>query len=231
MLNRLARALLLLPALAGPAAAQSVAHTQQVAFRLGTAAPLSRYSQVPGMDVPLPQYYGADAKVGNPGFSFGGQYLYNIKDTIGLGLDFEYGAPQAKIFDVVSYRYISKPEDLKLLAVGKYSWLPEYRVRPFGLVGVGVGKFWLKQTQGTAPGQIRIVNGRPDTSTLTLVNNSSTGLAWAFGAGADADLTERWVLTFDLRWSQISISRSRFWGDKYQAMNASLQLGYRIGKI
>jgi hypothetical protein len=57
------------------------------------------------------------------------------------------------------------------------------------------------------------------------------GFAWAVSAGADLDITQRLLLTFDLRWSQISISRSRFWGDKYQAMNASLQLGYRIGRI
>lgn len=231
MLNRFVRALLLLPVLAGSAAAESVAGTHLLAVRWGAAVPLTRDTNEVGIvDSPsgATRYYPADAKVGSPGFDFGAQYLYNLRPSFALGLDFDYNATQARAYDVISYRYDSRPRDLKLLAVGKYSWLPEYRLRPFALAGAGFGRFWFKQTQGTAPGQVR-----PDgsTTTETLMNNSSTGFAWAFGAGADADLTERLVLTLDLRWSQLAISRSRFFGDKYQGMNASLQFGYRIGKI
>jgi opacity protein-like surface antigen len=199
-------ALALVLGCAASAQGQAKAGAHILSLQAGTSLPLTRYT-VP--DVP----------VGNQGAAFGGRYLYNWRPRIGFGADLLYSAFGSKPFSSVTHDVLSRPRLLQALAVGKYSFLPEWKWRPYALGGLGAGVFSLRKTatpQAAGAG-------------TTEVDGSSTGLSFALAGGFDWDLTPRLTAGLELRWSQTAIDKTRFFGDKLQSFDAGALLGYRLG--
>jgi opacity protein-like surface antigen len=205
--------LLLALACAAPAQAQVKAGSQVLSLQAGTALPLTRY-------------YNPDVMVGNQGAAIGARYLYNWKPAVAFGLDLIYDAFKEKPMGSDIYGVTSNPKLFQALVIGKYTFLPEFKWRPYALAGLGLGVFSLRKTETPLPGQARLDGS---TDTRTVVAGSSTGLAFAIGAGYDVDITRRLVAALDLRWSQTSIDKRKFYGDKFQSFDAGLLLGYKFG--
>lgn len=179
-----------------------------------------------GAGLPLNRYYDIKDKVGNPGFSVGGRYLYHVRPSVGVGLDLSYCAGRTKTSSTSDFRYTSAPELLQVLAVGKYSLLADRKFRPYVLGGVGLGRFSFKKTQSPTAGTWADTG---TAETRTPMDAASTGLAFTVGSGLDWDVTKKVLVGLDLRWSQTSIARTKFWGDKFQAFHAAVMLGCKIG--
>jgi opacity protein-like surface antigen len=191
---------------AAPALGQARPGSHILSLQAGTALPLTRYS-VP--DVP----------VGNQGASAGGRYLYNWRPQLGFGADLLYSAFQAKPFSSATDDIVSRPRLFQALAVGKRTFLPAWKWRPYALGGLGVGVFSLRKTAVPQAGG----------AARTEADGSSTGLSFALAGGFDWDLTERLTAGVELRWSQTAVDKRRFFGDKLHSFNAGALLGYRLG--
>jgi len=192
---------------ATPTQAQVKSGSQVLSLQAGTALPLTRYGS-------------PDVFVGNQGACVGGRYLYNWKPAVGFGLDVLYDAFKEKPLASGIFNQTTNPKLFQALAVGRYTFLPDWKWRPYVLAGLGLGVFSLRRTETPQDGS---------TGTRTLVAGSSRGLSFAIAAGYDADITRRLVAALELRWSQTGIDKSRFFGDKFQSFNAGLLLGYKFG--
>ncbi|MBI5241786.1 MAG: outer membrane beta-barrel protein [Elusimicrobia bacterium] len=205
--------LLLTLACAAPAQAQVKAGSHVLSLQAGTALPLTRYGD-------------PDVFVGNQGASFGGRYLYQWRPAWSLGVDILYDAFKEKPLDSGIYRLTTNPKLFQALVIGKRTFLPDWKWRPYAWGGLGLGVFSLRKTEIPQPGMARLDGS---TDTRTLVDGSSRGLAFALATGFDWDLTKRLTAGFELRWNQTAIDKSRFFGDKFHSFNIGALLGYRLG--
>ena len=98
-----------------------------------------------------------------------------------------------------------------------YHYAPVRRVSPF--VGVGLNYTWFHNTRGTGPLQVDSVAIR-----------NSVGLAAR--AGIDVKLSERWLLTADMRWMNIDgdvrVNGTKVGRATINPMVYGLSMGYRF---
>ena len=177
--------------------------TQQAAINLGLANPLSNDT----VDNQTETF-------GKLGPAFGFNYLYQLHKYASIGGDFDYKFLGTR--DAVTGH---GPVEIKssawtLLAVGRVDALPENDIRPYGLLGLGVG------------GVKREVDfsQRPDLNS----SKNSNGLAFALGAGVDYDLNEAWLAGAELRYNIIGTSQDEIGAGHISTLDILFKLGYKF---
>jgi opacity protein-like surface antigen len=188
--------------IATPTNARVTPGTQQAAITLGLADPVGNDS--------------ADnnaATLGSIGPAFGFSYLYQLRGRLSLGGDFNDKRLRTKAVSTGAGLVDIKSSAWTLLAVAKGDLTPDADIRPYGLVGLGVGG----------------VN-REDLSQNPGFNfsRSSAGAAFALGVGADYDIAPAWLAGAELRYDIISTSRSEVGASSFSALNFLVKVGCKF---
>ena len=193
-------ALLLTATLANAAIKQG---TQRIGVDLGLANPLTN-DTVDGQDEPF----------GALGPAIGLNYLYQLKPNLSIGGDLNY-----KILghhdDTTGHGPVEvKSSAWTMLAIGRLDVLPEQNLRPYGLVGLGIG------------GVSRSVEfaQRPDLNS----DRSSTGLAFAMGVGLDYDINPSWVVGGELRYNIIGTDETQVGTGHVSTFDFLAKVGYKF---
>lgn len=181
--------------------AQVKPKTQQVAITLGLANPLSNNS----VDDQTETF-------GKLGPALGFNYLYQAQRYLSFGGDFNYKMLGTR--DAVTGH---GPVEIKssawaLLAIGRGDPMPDSRIRPYGLLGLGIG------------GVRREVeySQHPERNS----SRTSSGLAFALGGGVDYDISDEWVAGAELRYN--IISTSDIGTSHVNTLDGLLKLGYKF---
>ncbi len=176
--------------LAMPAGATVKAGGQEASVNVGAAIPTTQYD--------LTSVGGSKDTMGGTGVGFGGQYLYNLTKAIGVGGEFNYASFGNKDHSVTKAVVTSSYGTWSLEAVARYVLMPESRVNPYIIAGLGLGSVSAKATTKPASGYAWTNTGT--TESRTNFDGSATGVAFSIGAGADADITDSLFAGLDLRW-------------------------------
>ncbi len=189
---------------ASRANAQIKVGTQQFVLDAGLANPLSN-TDLGG---------GQSQRFGATGPAFGMGYLYQFQPNFSLGGDFNY-----KFQDTTDYSAPHGGVSLEtsvwtMLAVGRADLLPQSRLRPYGLVGVGVGGARRSVTYAAAP--------------WSNSERTSMGPAFALGGGVDYDLNSDWLIGAELRYSIIDTAINDVGTGSVSALDARLKIGYKF---
>ena len=98
-----------------------------------------------------------------------------------------------------------------MLAIGRLDLLPDNNIRPYGLLGLGVG------------GARRELD-YPTHET----SGSSVGLAFALGAGVDYDINASWLVGAELRYSIIGTNNNDTGADSVSSFDVLFKGGYKF---
>lgn len=186
--------------------AQIKVGTHQAGLNLGLVHPLSRTD-----------LGGETERFGETGPVFGFSYLYQFRPNFSFGGDFNY-----KFLGTQNYPNPHGGAEVRssvwtMLAIGRVDPLPENRLRPYGLVGMGLGG---ARRSLEFPSASRYDSAR-----------TSTGLAFALGGGADYDIDADWLVGGELRYGIISTSRSDIGAGSVSSMDMLFKLGYKFGPL
>ena len=177
--------------------------TQQAAFTLGLANPLSN-DDVDGQG----ETFGA------LGPAFGFNYLYQFQRYLSIGGDFNYKSLGHRDFSTGHGPTELRSSAWTLLAIGRADLLPDNNIRPYGLLGLGVGGVRREVDFSQNPG----LNS----------SNRSGGLAFALAGGVDYDINEAWLAGAELRYNIISTSQSEVGGSNISTFDLLLKIGFKF---
>jgi opacity protein-like surface antigen len=176
---------------------------QQVGGALGFASPLSNET----VD-------GETERFGQLGPAIGFNYLYQIRNNLSLGGDFNYkslghvdGSTRHGPVEVTHSAWT-------LLAIGRGDLMPENDLRPYGLVGLGIGGVSRKVD----------FSQRPDLNS----SQTSNGLAFALGAGVDYDINPAWLAGAELRYNIIGTDENAVGTGHVSTLDVLLKVGYKF---
>jgi opacity protein-like surface antigen len=156
--------------------------TQQLGLDLGVVDPLSS-SQLGN---------GVSQRLGTAGPAFGFDYLYQALPNFSMGGDFNYKFEGTNSYSQ-PYGGASVTSSLwTALVVGRVDPLPQSRLRPYALAGVGFGGASRSLTFAGAPAYN--------------ATRTSVGPAFALGGGMDYDLNDVWLVGAELRYGIIDTS-------------------------
>lgn len=178
-----------------PAGATVKTGEHQVSINAGAAIPTTKYD--------LSASGGSSEVMGGSGVGFGGQYLYHLTPALGLGSEFSYAAFGDKdhaigpVLGVPGTIVTSSYKTWTMEAIARYVLMPESRVNPYFIAGVGLGSVSAKASTRLPPGLVFASTGSRE---ATNFDGSATGVAFSLGAGADADITDSLFAGLDLRW-------------------------------
>lgn len=184
--------------LARPASAVVKAGEQQASVTAGAAIPLMQFD--------FSAVGGTSEKTGGSGVGFGGQYLYHLTPALGLGGEFNYASFGDQTHNVTKAVVTSSYKTWSMEAVARYVLMPEAKVNPYLIAGLGVGATSAKATTKPAPGFVWANTGT--TESRTNFDGSATGAAFSIGAGADADITDSLFAGLELRWRYAGASKT-----------------------
>ncbi len=104
---------------------------QSVAVELGPMVPLS--------NIDLSNVGGGTSKVGSTGFAGGGQYLYYVSPTIGLGADLNYSGSGTQESTTLIPRGVTETsiKSAVFMAVVEANMIPTGNVIPYLVSGLG----------------------------------------------------------------------------------------------
>lgn len=173
-----------------PAGAVVKAGEHQVSVNVGAAVPTTQYDLSP--------VGGKTEDMGDTGTSFGGQYLYHLTPALGLGGEFSYAAFGDKDHSVTNAIVTSSYKIWTTEVIARYVLMPEARINPYFIAGLGMGSVAAKATTKPAPGLVWLNTGTNESRTN--FDGSAMGVAFSLGAGADADITDSLFAGLDLRW-------------------------------
>lgn len=173
-----------------PASAVVKAGEQQVSVNVGAAIPTTKYD--------LSAFGGKTEAMGGSGVGFGGQYLYNLTPSLGLGGEFSYASFGDKDHTVTNAIVTSSYKTWTMEVIARYVMMPEARFNPYFIAGLGMGSVAAKATTKPAPGLVWLNTGT--TESRTNFDGSAIGAAFSLGAGADADISDSIFAGLDLRW-------------------------------
>jgi len=177
--------------------------TQQAAFTLGLANPLSN-DDVDGQG----ETFGA------LGPAFGFNYLYQFQRYLSIGGDFNYKSLGHRDFSTGHGPTELRSSAWTLLAIGRADLLPDNNIRPYGLLGLGVGGV-RRSTDYSA---------RPDLDS----SRTSSGPAIALGGGVDYDINAAWLAGAELRYNYIHTSHDEIGADSVSTLDFLVKLGYKF---
>jgi opacity protein-like surface antigen len=177
--------------------------TQQAAIAVGLANPLSNNS----VDDQTETF-------GKLGPALGLGYLYQLHEYIGIGGDFSYKSLGTRDA-VTGHGPVSVQSSAwTLLAVARGDALPDNDIRPYGLMGLGVG------------GIRRAVDfsQRPDLNS----SRNTNGPAFALGVGADYDISDAWLAGAELRYNVIGTSHDEIGASRVSTLDILFKFGCKF---
>ncbi len=185
---------------ARPASATVKAGDQTVKVGVGAAVPLS-HADLSAVQGP------SDASSASTGLGLGGQYLYQLTPAFGFGGEFSYADYGNQGTDLPTHYHItSSYKTWAMEAVARYVLMPDARVNPYFIAGLGLGSVSAKAD--TSPGAGYVWSNTGTTESRPDFDGSAMGPEFSVGLGADADLTDSLVAGLDARWRFISVSKT-----------------------
>jgi opacity protein-like surface antigen len=187
------------------ASAQIKPGSNQASLDLGLANPLSNETD-----------NGDGETFGKLGAAFGAAYLHQLQGNLkvlSVGADFNY-----KHFGSQDVATGHGPAEIKssawtLLAVARGDLMPDNQIRPYGLVGLGIGgarSEWEYQNP-------RFSNTR-----------TSAGPAFALGGGADYDINSSWLVGAEMRYSVIATDSGDIGTSSVSSLDFLLKAGFKF---
>jgi opacity protein-like surface antigen len=185
------------------ASAQVKPGTQQAAITLGWANPLSNDNVIDESET-----------FGGIGPALGFNYLYQLQRYLSLGGDFNYKSLGDNDFTTGRGPTEIKSSAWTLLAIGRADLLPDNNIRPYGLMGLGVGG----------------VRREVDFSQHPELNSSQTasGLAFALAGGVDYDINDAWLAGAELRYNIIGTIEGAIGTGHVSTLDVLFKLGYKF---
>ena len=183
--------------------AQVTPGKQQAAISLGLANPLTN-----------DRVDGQDETFGELGPAFGFNYLYQFQRYLSLGGDFNFKRLGSKDITTGHGPAEIKSTAWTLLAIGRADLMPDNNVRPYGLMGLGIGG--LKREADYSQ--------RPDLDS----SQNSNGIAFALGAGVDVDINAVWLAGAELRYNIMSASESEVGASSASTLDLLFKVGCKF---
>jgi opacity protein-like surface antigen len=166
-----------------------------------------------GVGIPVSQVNagGTGYTLGKTGFAFGASYDYMLTNNISVGGDISdrvYGDDATGLGN-----FTVGGHDVTILATGKYQLMPDKNIRPYGLIGLGVG--------------LESLTASANSVTAT---DTGTGFAWALGVGAAHDVNPQWAVNGELRFTETSASLSNNSGNQnMDSVDVLVSAHFKIG--
>jgi opacity protein-like surface antigen len=176
---------------------------QRAAITLGLANPLSNDNVNDESET-----------FGGLGPAFGFNYLYQFQRYLSFGGDFNYKSLGDNDFTTGHGPTEIQSSAWTLLAIGRADLLPDNNIRPYGLLGLGVGE--VKRDVDFSQ--------RPDLNS----SQTSSGLAFALAGGVDYDINDAWLAGAELRYNIISTSESEIGAGHVSTLDLLFKLGYKF---
>ena len=185
------------------AGAQVNQGSQQASINLGLASPLSNDT----VD-------GETERFGKVGPAIGFGYLYQFQRQIALGADFNYKSLGTEDINTGRGSAEVKSSAWTMLAIARGDLMPDNNLRPYGLLGLGVG------------GVKRSVEYSANTRFNS--DRTSSGIAFAFGGGADFDINASWLAGAELRYNIINTSENDIGASSVSTLDILFKVGYKF---
>jgi opacity protein-like surface antigen len=176
--------------------------THQIGLQLGAASPLSNNT----ID-------GEYVRFGKTGPAIGANYLFQYAPNLSLGGDLNLKALGERSIRTGHGTGQVDSSAWTLLAIARGDLLPDGDIRPYALLGAGLGG---------AKREVRFGDPRFDR------DQSSSGLAFAIAGGADLDINEKWVAGAELRYNYIRTSYSEIGTDSVRTLDLLFKVGYKF---
>lgn len=157
---------------------------------------------------------GENTEFGALGPAFGLSYLYQLQPYLSFGGDFNYKHLGTKDISTGHGAGEIKSSAWTLLGIGRLDLSPDNQIRPYALLGLGVGRVQ-RDVEYSA-------NPRFDAF------RSSSGIAFALGGGADYDINATWLAGAELRYNIISTSESEVGTSSVSTLDFLLKAGYKF---
>lgn len=177
--------------------------THQAGITLGAANPLSYHT----LD-------GERAEFGSVGPTLGFNYLYQVRPNLSLGADLNFKRLGDKDFNTGQGPVQVESSAWTLLAVGRGDIAPDSDLRPYGLLGLGLGGVKREVRYSVSPRFDR--------------DQTSGGFAAAIGAGLDFDINASWLAGAELRCSYINTEGSEVGTDNVRTLDLQFKVGYKF---
>jgi len=177
--------------------------THQVGISVGAANPLS-YHAVDG----------ERAEFGSVGPTLGFSYLYQVRPTLSLGADLNFKRLGDKDLRTGQGPVTVESSAWTLLAIGRGDILPDSDLRPYGLLGLGLGGVKREIRYSASPRLDR--------------DQTSGGFAAAVGAGLDFDISASWLAGAELRWNYINTEASEVGTGSVRTLDLQFKAGYKF---
>ena len=183
--------------------AQVTPGKQQAAITLGLANPVSNDS----VDDQTETF-------GELGPAFGFTYLYQFQRYLSIGGDFNYKYLRTKDATTGHGPVEIRSSAWTLLAIARGDLLPDNNIRPYGLLGLGVGGVRRSKEYSTSPGL--------DSS------RTSSGPTIALGGGVDYDIDAVWLAGAELRYNIIRTSEGEIGATSVGTLDILVKVGYKF---
>lgn len=166
--------------------------SQLLNVNLGMSVPLS--------DLKLTGTGGGNDKIGELGFSGGGQYVYHITPQFGVGAEINSSVHSDRNSSSLILNGDSTigGHTIAVLLIARSVLIPEGNVHPFFLGGIGFHNTSLRLDTMPTPGFVWLDTRTTERRTLT--DSSVTAFAGALGGGVDIFLTDQFFVGFEGRW-------------------------------
>jgi len=177
--------------------------TQQASVSLGASNPLSRHD-----------FDGDRSEFGSTGPNLGLGYLYQLAPNLGVGADLSFKRLGDRDFRNGRGAGEIESSAWTLLAIGRGELMPESDIRPYGLLGFGLGGVKREIRYGNVSGFDR--------------DQSSAGLAFALAGGVDFDISANVVAGAELRWNYINTSYNEIGTSSVRTLDLNFKVGYKF---
>lgn len=177
--------------------------TQQLNLALGVANPLSSVN----VD-------GERVEFGKVGPTFGAGYLYQLREFVSVGADLNFKRLGDKTVRTGHGTAEITSSAWTLLAVGRGDLMPANDIRPYALLGLGVG------------GVKREV--RYDVGTAYNREQTSGSFAFAVAGGVDFDINPSWLAGAELRYNYIRTREYEVGTDSVKTLDLAFKVGYKF---
>lgn len=195
-------------ALAAQAGAELRDGMHQVGLDIGGAAPVSKISGANGVS----------ETNGAAGARFGAQYLYHLRPSFAVGLEVSNGIRSTKESSALVTNGITRIKGSSILglAVGRWTFFDESKLRAFLLGGIGVHRSTMKIE--TAPQAGFAWSDTGTRESRPIIDGSATGFGGALRLGAEYDVSDPFFAGMDLGWEYMGSS-------KYKATSSARLIG------
>ncbi len=176
---------------------------QQIGLSLGVSNPLGNETAD-----------GTRVEFGKVGPALGLNYLYQVRPNWSLGADLNFKSfGDRDVFTSHGAGEV-KTSAWTLMAVGRGDLSPESNLRPYALLGLGVGR---AKRDLSYPSNARFDQ-----------DHASGGLAFALGAGLDFDINPTWVAGAELRYSYIHTDANEIGAESVRTLDVLFKAGYKF---